>query len=274
MNREIFKVMRDRKNKFRVIVEVILMLLLYISIITGIPKLYYKTIGILFKGDIPDLLKHRGNVWVGMEILIILVLFIIIQFKTNDKLTTKNFKIKGENFLEMIFLTVFTFVFTTVIFYMRRGRLPVDFNGTPNQMIYIGVLTIILTPIIEELLFRQIILNKLKRSYNSSVSIVIAGVVFALGHRDARTTNFILSGTAFLFPYLYLKNNSIFMSLLSHFFYNFLSFTILRSSFYYNLMFDENCEFIVYSVFYSCLVILIILAAGYNRRRILLKLNN
>ena len=83
---------------------------------------------------------------------------------------------------------------------------------------------VIITPVIEEILYRGIILNLLLKKYSVLVSIILSSIIFAFIH-----LKFIGIGYLFLygllFGFAYYKTKSLFTSILLHFLINLMAVT-------------------------------------------------
>lgn len=90
--------------------------------------------------------------------------------------------------------------------------------------IFYFFLMVIITPIIEEILYRGIILNLLLKKYSVIISLILSSLIFAFIH-----LNFIGIGYLFLygllFGFAYYKTKSLFTSILLHFLINLMAVT-------------------------------------------------
>lgn len=82
--------------------------------------------------------------------------------------------------------------------------------------------TCIYSPLLEEVLFRGIILNSFIKKYSSSIALIFSSLVFAIAH-----LNFIQGINAFflalILGYIYLKTKSLYLCITLHFFNNILA---------------------------------------------------
>ena len=102
--------------------------------------------------------------------------------------------------------------------------------------------TCIYSPLLEEVLFRGIILNSFIKKYSSSIALIFSSLVFAIAH-----LNFIQGINAFflalILGYIYLKTKSLYLCIALHFFNNILAsimpsfiFSSLSESLFYILV--------------------------------------
>ncbi|MFN2424626.1 MAG: lysostaphin resistance A-like protein [Cryomorphaceae bacterium] len=127
---------------------------------------------------------------------------------------------------------------------------PLDFSGVPiPYFVTHGINVIILIPVIEELVFRGIMLdNLLKRNYNAILAIVISSFFFALIHiKPLDVLNSIPSASgAFLFGIvaglIYQKTRNLHLVILMHCTANLYSFIFsdIYFSEYWNLIIRFN----------------------------------
>lgn len=156
-----------------------------------------------FNVDINEQLnKVRLKTIVLFTILAILIFLLILPLVNPFDFFKKlaNHKITGHHFNLMIF------------------EKP-DFNNIPYFF-----LMVIITPIIEEILYRGIILNLFLKKYSVKISLIVSSLIFAFIH-----LRFIGIGYLFLygllFGFAYYKTKSLFTSILLHFIINLMAVT-------------------------------------------------
>ena len=132
-------------------------------------------------------------------------------FKTNEKLKAKDFSI----YFALAFLVGNFFSFLIVLMSSHKGRTPVVAIYEP---LYIDmIMTVCVAPILEEIVFRGVIMNNLKK-YGIKIAIIVNSVFFALSHYNIEM---IIPAffTGIIFSYVTYKY-SIKYSILIHFFLN------------------------------------------------------
>ncbi|QKS69710.1 CPBP family intramembrane metalloprotease [Paenalkalicoccus suaedae] len=82
------------------------------------------------------------------------------------------------------------------------------------------LLTVLTAPIVEELLFRGILQNKLSFKYGRVIGIVLTALLFAVIHPLSMLSAFIIS---IFLSILYIRYQTIIVPILAHVFFNFLS---------------------------------------------------
>lgn len=132
-------------------------------------------------------------------------------FKTNEKLKAKDFSI----YFALAFWVGNFFSFLIVLMSSHKGRTPVVAIYEP---LYIDmIMTVCVAPILEEIVFRGVIMNNLKK-YGIKIAIVINSVFFALSHYNI---DMIIPAffTGIIFSYVAYKYSTKY-SILIHFFIN------------------------------------------------------
>ena len=132
-------------------------------------------------------------------------------FKTNEKLKAKDFSI----YFALAFWIGNFFSFLIVLMSSHKGRTPVVAIYEP---LYTDIImTVFVAPVLEEIVFRGVIMNNLKK-YGIKTAIIINSIFFALSHYN---TDMIIPAffTGIIFSYVAYKY-SIEYSILIHFFIN------------------------------------------------------
>ena len=113
---------------------------------------------------------------------------------------------------------------------LNQSNLQSNFQDQP---LLIAVFACIIGPLVEELLFRQILLRNLRKSLPSWLSIFLVGLVFSLTHMHSLSLSEWISAVSYLggglvFSIIYVKEKeNIYYPLLVHILGNSLSFMIL-----------------------------------------------
>lgn len=132
-------------------------------------------------------------------------------FKTNEKLNAKDFSV----YFALAFWIGNFFSFLIVLMSSHKGRTPVVAIYEP---LYTDIImTFFVAPVLEEIVFRGVIMNNLKK-YGIKTAIIINSIFFALSHYN---TDMIIPAffTGIIFSYVAYKY-SIEYSILIHFFIN------------------------------------------------------
>ena len=132
-------------------------------------------------------------------------------FKTNEKLNAKDFSV----YFALAFWIGNFFSFLIVLMSSNKGRTPVV---AIYESLYTDIImTVFVAPVLEEIVFRGVIMNNLKK-YGIKTAIIINSIFFALSHYN---TDMIITAffTGIIFSYVAYKY-SIEYSILIHFFIN------------------------------------------------------
>ena len=156
-------------------------------------------------------------------------------FKSNNFQTT-TYKFNILLFCSLVVLSFLWFLISP-LFKMYQEQWSLDLNFTSQNLIAIitkptffkvyGLLRLLLiVPVLEELLYRKIILSSLLRKYGVYISIFVSSLLFSIGHLDFNNS-FIFLFYGILLGVTYWKTNNIYYSILLHIFINALSLFLI-----------------------------------------------
>ena len=176
-----------------------------------------------------------------------------------------NFKIVGLAILPLMILTIAIFqagvnIPLTKIFAAQSGVKNNLINPFNHTVLFFG--SIILGPLLEEIIFRGIILKGFLSTYNPKKSIILSAVIFALAHvHPTKIFGALMSGV--FFGWIYSKTRSLGNCILLHFSSN-LTSTIISYLIYKRGILSNNSMGYIYgsSTFYiisASIIVLIIL---------------
>jgi hypothetical protein len=133
-----------------------------------------------------------------------------------------------------------------------------------KEIIYL-FLMVIITPIVEEIVYRGFLFNQLLKKYSVKIALIASSLIFALIHIRFTGIGFLFLYGLF-FGYAYYKTKSLIAPILAHFTVNFLSSFSTHSVVELN-----SASFIKYFVIYmASLFFVFILFSVINKRKILL----
>lgn len=128
----------------------------------------------------PNLL---GNYLNDIRIYIVLILAIIFIPLFLYKYKKFNIKEKTANINNLILIVIFLSIGYNILAYcLDKYILLTGLYGNSSNLIVGLISTVLIGPVIEELLFRGIIYNNLKLNYNIKKSMIITTVLFSLCH--------------------------------------------------------------------------------------------
>lgn len=187
---------------------------------------------------------------IGKGLLIIIAIILLRRMFVYD---LKDFALNYKRYLKLILISSIVMYIATVFvnsIYMFFG---IEDSGENQELIetmllgdgkyYMIVSTILIAPIIEELIFRKLMIGTLEETFRlkKMVAILIATFIFAFIHvMGGGIQNYIFIfqylPLAFIMTYAYCKaNNNIFVSITIHFINNALSIVL----FYIGLMYGQ-----------------------------------
>lgn len=153
-------------------------------------------------------------------ILITVIIFIPILYKVFKKHKQKNnFKLK-DIFIPITFGITISLIYNITLFQLNNiFHFTNKFEISSILIIVQVICSGICGPILEELVFRGIVYNKLKEFNKTMTSIILTSVIFALFHIDIINAIYAF-GVSFVFIYLYEKYKTLKAPILMHIFLN------------------------------------------------------
>ena len=145
-------------------------------LITIISSLIYNLLGF-------DNLDNFVNNYLVYILLIYYVIMIIYLYKKNKR---KELKLKIKNYFGLIVLGIsVATIYNMIIFKFS------PLTQTSSTPLYLLIMsTGIVGPILEEILFRYVFYNRLKKKYSKKTSIIINSTIFALVHLSPISINY------------------------------------------------------------------------------------
>lgn len=162
----------------------------------------------------------------------LIILILTKVFSKNTTIINTYKKVNKKNIFHIVLLlTSFRLLYNSLIFPIlnlipQNELLLESAEIMSNSIIYIILSVCIIAPIIEEFIFRGIILNGLLSKYSPSTSIIISSLLFALAHGNLHQgiNAFLL---ALIFGYIFYKTRSLYLVILCHFFNNISAFIFI-----------------------------------------------
>lgn len=109
-----------------------------------------------------------------------------------------------------------------------EGNIPDAAFDTPLLVVLVGVLSLVLAPIMEELFFRGFIFGGLRGRWGLLASALASGFLFSLVH-GSPTVFVPFTAVGILFAWGYAYSGSLFASIVAHFLFNGISFALALS---------------------------------------------
>lgn len=197
-------------------------------------------------------LNNYINSKLFLIILITAIIFIPILYKVFKKYKVKSsFKLK-EIFIPIILGVTISLVYNIILYYLNNTfHFTNNFEISNIPIIVQIICSGIVGPILEELVFRGIVYNKLKEFNNKRKTILFTSIIFALFHTDIMNAiyAFIVS---FVLIYLYDKYKTLKAPIIMHMSLN-ITITIML-----NLIANNFVVFNLYLLIISIIILLFI----------------
>ncbi len=181
--------------------EIVVVYILQYIVILGSSYIY---LSIDPKGDVTGFLTTMGYI-----LLILFDIIVAIYLYLRNKRKEK--KVKVANYFPIVYLGIgMAVVLNMLIFLFNLNNEMADLN------IYLAILSSgIIGPILEEILFRYVFLNRLRNFFTTRNAILLSSLVFALLHGDIITMIYAFI-MGFIFAYVYVKYDNIKVGIMCH----------------------------------------------------------
>lgn len=166
--------------------------------------------------------------------LLILIWFYIILYKENGKIINCISKINYKKIIYLYVLNIGIYVGTGLCFFIGDKSL----IKVPSAMYITFAIT--LAPIVEELIFRGVILNRLKIRFGIVPAIFVSAIIFALVHFDLNILGRLIFGV--LCAILFFQTRNIVNCIILHALNNASVFILPVLSQYTNFSINTNSE--------------------------------
>lgn len=215
---------------------------------------------IMLLSDIFPIIDNEENLWF-MTFFFILLLFFIWKLRDTTGFTSNImnvFEKSNQKEIINVFLLNFFFTLLTIIVAYSISVGDSDtavINITPIAILLEIIATVILGPAVEELVFRGVLLNRLKIRIGIIPAILVSSILFALGHESVGMLSAFIFGVCMCI--LYLKTDNILATISLHMLNN-LVVTILDPLSIDVLMFEFPWIYIITIISVISTVLLII----------------
>ena len=181
--------------------EIVVVYILQYIVILGSSYIY---LSIDPKGDVTGFLTTMGYI-----LLILFDIIVAIYLYLRNKRKEK--KVKVANYFPIVYLGIGMAVVLNMLIFLF------NLNGdTADLNIYLAILSSgIIGPILEEMLFRYVFLNRLRNFFTTRNAILLSSLVFALLHGNIITMIYAFI-MGFIFAYVYVKYDNIKVSIMCH----------------------------------------------------------
>lgn len=201
---------------------------------------------------------------IGYTLLLVVYFFLLKEYLKNRKIECK-YLLRGAsiNFMETIWIFIliigvqilFRYASVYIFSYISPSRLIKYLSEQVPHVLTISTFinAVIIGPILEELFFRGILLNRLKR-FSVNKRLIISSIIFGMVHLEWAL---VIAIIGYFLGYVYLKTRSLVTPIILHSAINLFVFLV---------MYYESGEKMIYSIgqirsecFYSFLAFLIVL---------------
>lgn len=173
------------------------------------------------------------------QVFVTAIAYIILDFESYKKNLKDFFKNFGTRFIDIVvgFGLVWFVMYISQIILTSLGVTGTSeneltirsmFNTNYLNLALLFLILCVLTPIVEETLFRKVIYNLIQKKSNNFWAILLSGVIFGLMHVITygdfiQAIPYVAMGTALGYVY-YMAKKNIFVTMSVHFINNFISF--------------------------------------------------
>jgi len=157
---------------------------------------------------------NNNSVLIIIITSLILLPFLIKKYK---KIRDSNIKkIEKKDYLKIIITSILLSLSLNIIIYLINKVIPITNRYDDIRILLYNIIPIgIISPIIEEYIFRGVIFNKLKTFNSKKTSIIITTLIFSIMHFELSQIIYTLI-VGYYLTYLYSKTNNLKTSIISH----------------------------------------------------------
>ena len=165
--------------------------------------------------------KEGLNNFINSKLLLITIIGFVVFIPIFYLIYKKHKKKRTSGYLlESVSLGIsISLIFNILVYNLNDIFNFTDRYNKTLPFIVLLICTGILGPIIEEILFRGIVYNKLKEFNSNMRSIILCSLIFAIFHFDIINSVYAF-GVSFILIYLYEKYNTLIAPILMHIFLN------------------------------------------------------
>lgn len=211
-----------------------------LSSLIGVPLVTF--FGVTFGQSLEDIQVFSVVIWIvfSFTATLLITLLFLRKERSDDRSLQKKAPI--ETSILWAIGGVFLALFAQGIAANIEAWLGIDMGSENTQQIInlieafpiVIVVSSIIGPILEEIVFRKIIFGSLYKRFNFFISGLVSSVIFALAHAEIEHV-ILYSAMGFTFAFLYLKTNRIIVPIFAHVAMN--TFVVLVQS-----IFKEDLE--------------------------------
>lgn len=194
---------------------------MHLSSFVGVPAVTFA--GILFGYSLNDMAIYSVVIWIVFSFTATLLIVLLLLKKEWQKPTLeKDVTSVGQSILWAI-IGVFLALFAQGLAANIESWLGIELGSENTQQILsliesfpvVVLVSSILGPILEEIVFRKVLFGSLYKRFNFFISALISSVIFALAHMEIEHL-LLYSAMGFTFAFLYIKTKRIMVPIFAH----------------------------------------------------------
>ncbi|MBK5241104.1 type II CAAX endopeptidase family protein [Clostridium sp.] len=184
----------------------------------------------LFSGKFESALPYVVFTFgVMVKYYVIIVLLKLFSNKVNYQKPKQKLNIMGFVYVTLLIIGFRVIFDNSLIFWVSKIPMPNLINKPFEEQAISPILLIlslvVIAPIYEEVIFRGILLKGMANKINPNIALVVSALLFAVVHLNIpQGINAFLLGL--ITGFIYLKTESIYLSIFAHFVNNFLAITV------------------------------------------------
>ncbi|MGH4117915.1 CPBP family intramembrane glutamic endopeptidase [Clostridium sp.] len=202
---------------------------------------------------------------VMVKYYVIIVLLKLFSNKVNHQKSKQNLNVMSFVYVSLLVIGFRVVFDNSLIFWVSKISIPNLINKPFEEQAISPILLIlslvVIAPIYEEIVFRGILLRGMANKINPNIALVVSALFFAVVHLNiAQGINAFLLGL--ITGFIYLKTESIYLSIFAHFVNNLLAITV---SSMFTAMEGKYVMSIHRMFFILGIILLVVLYKGYKQ---------
>ncbi|WP_077210610.1 CPBP family intramembrane glutamic endopeptidase [Bacillus dakarensis] len=192
-----------------------------LSSLLGVPLVTF--LGVTFGYSFDEMQIYSVVIWIVFSFAATLLIVLLLLRKENRKSDDIRHKAGIESSILWAIGGIFLALFAQALAANIETRLGIDMGSENTQQIIrliesfpiVILVSSVIGPILEEIVFRKIIFGSLHKRLNFFLSGLISSVIFALAHAEIEHI-LLYSAMGFTFAFLYVKTNRIIVPIFAH----------------------------------------------------------
>lgn len=194
--------------------------LMHLSAFVGVPVVTF--IGVALGKDFAEMEIFAAVFWIVFSFVVTLMIVLFLLRKEMKQTNDLRQMPLNESLIWAV-LGVFLALFSQVIAAQIEAFLGITTESENTQQIIalieafpiVILVSSIIGPILEEIVFRKIIFGSLYKRFNFWIAAIISSIIFALAHQEPEHL-LLYSSMGFVFSFLYIKTKRIIVPIFAH----------------------------------------------------------